>query len=424
MIIYFLFLLLVTSVTADTLDISVSNAQKTEKVGILIAIIGHQSQAREDMGALVKKALEFNGQCSVTVTFIPEIMTKQEALHQKKNGYAYIIFLEDNPSNFDWHLFEIETGSMKINKRIAKKGLLARGWAYALADSIHESLTGEPGFFSTKLAYTKQIPLKKGLHYTHIYVADYDGSNEEPLIQTRTINAHPKWNKDGKRPLLFYSENTNANMRMMASDMHKKRVVASNFEGLNMSPTFSPDGKSVVYCATRGSGSCQLYHWSHKALKKITHNDGNNFAPIFADDGKTIYFSSDFETKSPQIYAYNIENEQLQRITNDGYCVAPTYCAVRNQLAYSKMVNGIMQLFRYDIATGVHTQLTHDKAHKEECSWSACGTYLICPVENGKTSRIAFFNTITNEYRYITDVRAYCAAPAWSGVYNEYPVIS
>ena len=78
-----------------------------------------------------------------------------------------------------------------------------------------------------------------------------------------------------------------------------------------MLPAFSPDGKAVIYCATRGSGSCQLYHWSNKILKKLTHNEGNNFSPIFADDGKTIYFSSDFETGKPQIYSYDMQNAQL-----------------------------------------------------------------------------------------------------------------
>src|SRR5262249_46194209 len=152
-------------------------------------------------------------------------------------------------------------------------GSSLRGWAYAAADSIYESLTGESGFFSTKLAYVKEIPLKKGVCCKHIYVADYDGSNEQPIVQTPTVNVAPRWNNDLKRPLLFYSENTNANMRMMVIDMHKKRIIASNFDGLNMLPTFSPDGMTVIYCATRGSGSCQLYQWSHKVLKKLTENE-------------------------------------------------------------------------------------------------------------------------------------------------------
>ena len=104
-------------------------------------------------------------------------------------------------------------------------------------------------------------------------------------------------------------------------------------------------------------------------LKKITNNEGNNFSPIFGDDGKTIYFSSDFETGKPQIYSYDLQTNQLNRLTKDGYCVSPTYCSARKQLAYAKMVNGVMQLFSYDFATQVHTQLTTDP-HKKK---NACG---------------------------------------------------
>ena len=83
-----------------------------------------------------------------------------------------------------------------------------------------------------------------------------------------------------------------------------------------------------------------------------------------------------------------------------------------------------MQLFSYDCATKEHTQLTIDAVQKEECNWSPCGTYLLCSVDDGNVTRIALFNTITNEYRYITSAKDNCQYPSWSGIYNEYPVIS
>lgn len=408
---------------AQEVSFSVHTAHQHKKSQLLIMMIGKENDESHQIAQLLKKALEFKGQCQVTVQNVPAFIKKKEAIAYKQKGYDYLIFVESHHDDMHWHLFDIAQEETIKSKKVAKRSV-KRATAYALADSLQETLTGEPSFFSTKIAYTQEKPLKNGKHYSYIYMADYDGSNPELLVEFPTISVSPRWNNDPKRPLLFYSENTNANVRMMAIGMDKKRVMASNFEGINMQPTFGPGGSSVVYCATRGAGNCQLYHWANKQLSKLTNNNGNNFAPVYSADGKTIYFSSDFETGQPQIYSYSTEDKQITRLTNDGYCVSPSYCAARNQLAYAKMVSGVMQLFVYDLNKKVHMQMTFDKAQKEECAWSPCGTFLMCPVDNGKTSRIALFNTITQDYTYLTDSKSCCASPTWSGIYNDFPVLA
>lgn len=399
-------------------------AQAHQKMPIMLVMVGKGPHLQE-VGALVQKALEFKEQCIVTMISTEQMMTKQELLEARKNGFIYVLAIQEKPHAFEWHSFDLSIAKniLSQGKKVTKQTKVVRAWAYALADSLWHSLTNEPPIFSTKIAYAKEIPLKNGRHYSHIYITDYDGSNPQLLVKAPTINNDPQWNNDASRPLLFYSENKNANVPLMAIDMQGKKTVASNFEGLNMLPAFCPDGKSVVYCATRGSGSCQLYHWSHNALKKLTHNMGNNFDPAFADN-KTLYFSSDFEAGKPQIYMLSLEDGNITRITHDGYCVSPSFCAAKNKLAYAKMMDGVMQLFCYDPANNIHKQLTFDAAQKEECAWSACGTYLLCPVDMGKKSRIAFFNVNAGTYTYITDSVSRCNCPAWSRVYNEYPVMS
>ena len=143
-------------------------------------------------------------------------------------------------------------------------------------------------------------------------------------VATSTVNVAPRWNKDFDNPLLFYSEHTNENVRLVVVDMEGRRKVVSNLDGINMLPAFSPDGKKVVFCASRGGGTCQLYYYEKGVFKKLTNNAGNNIAPTFSQDAKELFFCSDFETKGPQIYCYTFATEKLERITNGGYCVSPS----------------------------------------------------------------------------------------------------
>lgn len=239
-----------------------------------------------------------------------------------------------------------------------------------------------------------------------------------------TVNVAPRWNNDNKSPMLFYSEYTNSNVRLVAMKMDKKRKVASNFDGVNMLPAFSQDGKQVAYCASHGNGNCQLYYYERGSFKKLTKNQGNNVSPTFSGDGKSIYFCSDFQTGKPQIYCYDIAHDNIERLTHGGYCASPAYCPVQNRLAYSKMVNGTMQLFMYDLENKEHAQLTFDSGNKEEASWSPCGNFLLFSYEQGEKCRIAMLNTITNKRQYLTSEKMVCSYPCWSPAYAEFPVVS
>lgn len=336
------------------------------------------------------------------------------------------IFLNETPHHhaIDWRLYDTTQAVMLKGSKYTKRGHVLRGWGHNVADDMWVALTGQEGFFSTKIAYCKNARITKKRTIKHVYVADYDGSNEQQLVNVPTVSVAPRWNHDAKNPLVFYSEYTNSNVRMVAVNMHKKRRIASNFDGVNMLPAFSIDGKRVVYCASRGDGNCQLYCYDQGELKKLTHNAGNNVSPTFSDDGLKIFFCSDAQTGKPQIYCHDLVTSSLERLTQDGYCAAPSYCGKKNRIVYSKIIQGIMQLCIYDLVTKEHTQLTFDRGHKEECSWSPCGNYLLFSVEEGERSKIAMLNLLTNDRKYVTDSKYVCSYPSWSPVYDEFPVVA
>jgi TolB protein len=210
----------------------------------------------------------------------------------------------------------------------------------------------------------------------------------------------------------------------MSVSLSKKRTIASNFDGLNISPAFSKDGTKVVYCASRGNGSCQLYYFGKGEFKRLTHNDGNNVSPTLSADGSKIFFCSDFKSGKPQIFCHDMVSNAIDQITESGSCYCPSYCTQKGKVAYCKLVSGIMQIFVYDEKAKTHTQLTFDAASKDECSWSPDGSYLLFGMEDKGINRIASLNVATLERHYITPAQSSCSYPSWSPAYALYPVVT
>lgn len=397
------------------------SAQSHEKMPLLVVLQGLHEAELEEVTDVVVRDLGFTGQFAPVLRsseMLPERTSFKEFM---KEGFLLVLFISscENAAGIEWRLYDAGMGAMLKGKRYLKRGAVPRGWGHDIANSVWPLLTGEPGFFSARIAFCKQVKGRRR-PLQHIYLADYDGSHEEPLVTTPTVNTMPRWSSS--EPTIFYSEHGRTNVSMMRVKMNRAKSKAASFQGITMQPAFSTDGKTVVFCASKGSGDCQLYRFDGTGMKQITHNKGVNFAPSLSGNGQKVFFCSDFEGL-PNIYGYDVVSQQMLKITSDGYCMAPSYNERRNWLAYTKKVKGTYQVFVYDVKTGVHRQLTTSSGHKEECSWSPCGNYLIFSVSHGNSSRIALFHVLTHEQRFITAANAICSYPTWSPVYGTFPVV-
>lgn len=400
-------------------------ARHHAKMKLLLVVIGDDPILKE-CTHIMQKDFSYSGQFDVSVEYCENRPSKQSFNDWKKQGNLLAVFLNMNDDDdvFEWRIYDTSTIAMLKGKKYEKRGSLPRGWAHNMADMIWPELMGHETIFSTKIAYSKEIKSSGKHYYRHIYVADYDGSNAQPLITTPTINVAPRWNKDMNCPLLFYSESSQANISLRVAAMDGRWKIASNFDGLNMLPAFSKDGKKVVYCVSYGSGQCHLCAYENGQLQQLTHNNGNNISPSLSDDGNCIYFCSDFKNGMPLIYCYDRIHGSVEQITDTGPCFSPSYCQKNNKLAYIKRVDGIMQIFLYDLKTRNHTQFTTDTAcHKEECTWSVCGNYLLFCLTSGSDSKLAVEHVVTRQRHLLTVSNEHCSYPAWSPSYASFPIL-
>lgn len=411
-------LLITTQFTiANNIELTVSGAQQT-MMPIAIMILDADNNELNTIAQTIAQDLQFTEQFKVCIKKYPSIITTAQLGKEiKQLAYANIplalCISAKTSKHIEWRLYDTIQCEMLQGKKYKKNGPAIHRWAHAIADAVWKKLTNSTGFFSSRLAYCKNVETADGNNTRKVYIADFNGTNEELLVDSGTIIVAPRWNN--KKQQLFYSEYTDTNVRLMYSDMQKNIHNASHFDqGIEMLINFAPNGEDYVYCASRGNGSSQIYLYKDGKLRRCTKNSGNNTSPIFLDE-EHICFSSDFQTGYPQIYIGNIKTGHLQRISKGGYCTSPTFCPETNKIAYHKMVQGVMQIIIYDRATKTYTQLTYDGGSKHESSWSPGGAYLLFAHETGcNQSKLALLNIITGKRTYISSWKEYCCYPHWS----------
>lgn len=400
--------------------------QEQSKMPLLIGVVG-QNAALMNVAKIIKTDLQ---RAQEKLTGFDVALEQFERVHSKSaikqfctQGYSLIVYLNIlNDNTIEWRIYDAAQAAMLKGRRMIQQLSVGNAvWlAHAIADQIWLELTGNTGIFSTHIAYCKERVVKKK-SFKDIFITDINGSDHRLLVKGGKLLA-PRWNRDMQHPLLLYSECTPYNVRLMSANMQGKRSLVSNFDGLNMLPSFSSDGLKVVYCSSaRGSSQVYVYDYDeaqHKGyFRNVTKNNGNNVSPTLLDNGDII-FCSDYQTGAPQIYYYTAATKDFTRLTAGGYCASPCYCDKNGKVAYCKLIGNTMQLFIYDLKTKEHIQITNDEGNKDECTWSPCGNYLAFSLEKDASSAIAVMNVYTKERFLLTGPDAQCSYPSWSPLYE------
>jgi TolB protein len=225
--------------------------------------------------------------------------------------------------------------------------------AHRIADQIYEKLTGEKGVFSTRLAYVT----KRGSGFT-LWIADADGENAQPALNSPEPIISPSWSPNGKE-LAYVSFETRKPVVYVHDVSTGKRRVLANFKGSNSAPAWSPDGRSLAVTLSRDGGS-QIYliPATGGEPQRLTQSNSIDTEPAFSPDGSAIYFVSD-RGGSPQIYRTPARGGPVQRVTFAGnYNISPHLSPDGRWLTYVSRVGGQFKVHLMDLQSEQVTQVT------------------------------------------------------------------
>ena len=110
----------------------------------------------------------------------------------------------------------------------------------------------------------------------------------------------------------------------------------------------------------------------------------------------------------------NKDGKNITCLTDGGFCTSPVYNKTNNKIAFIKLIEGRGQIMCYDFKTNSIKQITNDSMHKEECSWSPCGNYLLFSIEEKNRKQLAIHSMLTKKHTIITDKTSSITYPCWS----------
>lgn len=214
-----------------------------------------------------------------------------------------------------------------------------RRTAHIMADEIYKRLTGEDGYFDTRVVYVAESgPGNKRVK--RLAIMDQDGENHKFLTDGRFLALTPRFSANSQEVL--YMSYAGKQPRVFLRDLQTGREESlGQFEGMSFAPRFAPGGNEVVMSiASNGVTNIYGMNLRSRQLKRITNSSGIDTSPSYSPDGKRIVFNSD-RGGSQQLYVMNADGSNVQRISfGSGKYGTPVWSPRGDWIAYTKMSGG------------------------------------------------------------------------------------
>ncbi|MDD4615709.1 MAG: Tol-Pal system beta propeller repeat protein TolB [Alphaproteobacteria bacterium] len=287
--------------------------------------------------------------------------------------------------------------------------------AHIVADAIYKRITGEDGYFDTRVVYISESgPLNNRMK--RLAIMDQDGENNRILSDGRAMVLTPRFSPTMQKITYMAYYNNKPRVYLFNIDTGSQQVLG-DFDRMTFAPRFSPDGNRVVFALSEGGGSnvFTMDLRTHR-IDKLTHGTSISTAPSFAPNGRQITFESD-RGGAQQIYVMNDDGSGVKRISfGNGRYGTPVWSPRGDLIAFTKMAGGrfYIGIMRPD---GSGERMLTEAWHAEGPTWAPNGRVLMyfkeIPSSRGSVPHLYSIDlTGYNEREIPTPTDA--SDPAWS----------
>ncbi|MDK3073251.1 Tol-Pal system beta propeller repeat protein TolB [Sedimentitalea sp. JM2-8] len=269
------------------------------------------------------------------------------------------------------------------------------GWrrmAHKVADEVYSRITGEGGYFDSRVVYVSETG-PKDQRLKRLAIMDYDGANVQYLTDSSSIVLAPRFSPTGDRVLFTSYESGFPRINVLDVGNVQRRVLQQTEGTMSFAPRFAPDGRTVVFSLEQG-GNTDLYRLdiATGTQTRLTTAPSIETAPSFAPDGSQIVFESD-RSGTQQLYVMPAGGGEATRISfGQGRYGTPVWSPRGDLIAFTKQNKGRFHIgvMRVD---GSEERLLTASFLDEGPTWAPNGRVLMFARETqGETGRSSLYS--------------------------------
>jgi len=331
------------------------------------------------------------------------------------------IIKKNNKISVEFRLYDVFLQKQLLGKKYETTEQNWRRVSHIISDAVFEIITGEGGYFDTRIVYVAETGPKDNKQ-KRLAIMDQDQANHRFLTDGSYLVLTPRFSPNSQKITYMSYVNRN-NPRVFIFDIETgQQEIVGEFPGMTFAPRFSPNGKKIVMSYSDpeiGNSEIYLLDLTTRISKRVTNNSSIDVSASFSPDGKKIVFNSDRSGRR-HLYITDLDGKKVKRISREaGSYYTPVWSPRGDYISFTKQQGGQFYIGVME-SDGSNERMIAKSFHVEGPTWSPNGRYLMYFKEErtasdgsgGESSLYSIDLTGYNERKIITPLGG--SDPAWS----------
>ncbi|HLI66022.1 MAG TPA: Tol-Pal system beta propeller repeat protein TolB [Caulobacteraceae bacterium] len=287
-----------------------------------------------------------------------------------------------------------------------------RRLAHKIADAVYERLTGEKGYFDTRVVFVAESgPKIKRIR--RLAIMDQDGANPSYITDGAYQIFTPRFSANDQEITFMALRDSGASIYLFNIQTGRQETLGQ-FKGMVFAPRFSPDGTKVALSIEKdGNTDIYVMDLRSRQVRRLTTDPGIDTSPSFSPDGAQIVFNSD-RSGGPQLYVMNADGSGQHRISfGEGRYTTPVWSPKGDMIAFTKQTGGSFHIGVMS-ADGSNERLLTTSYLDEGPTWAPNGRVLMFSRESAGSGARLWTVDVTGRVTRAAAFPGGASDPAWS----------